>query len=190
MGVVMQVSSLKNHLLIAMPSLNAGFFSQSVTFLCEHDEHGAMGIVLNKPLEFELEHVLAQLDIPCSPAVGRLPVLSGGPVQPEHGFILHSYDGTIYDSTLAVSDEIALTTSLDIMQAIGHSTGPQEFTLALGYAGWGSGQLEQEISDNSWLTVPASPELVFNTRAADLVRLASLQLGIDIHLMPTRAGHA
>jgi len=183
-------SSLKDHLLIAMPSLASGFFNQSVTYLCEHDENGAMGIVINKPLEFELEHVLAQLDIARETQTAKRPVFKGGPVQQEHGFILHRFEQKVFDSTLVINDEIALTTSIDIMQAIGRGEGPSQYLLALGYAGWGAGQLEQEIIENSWLTVPATAELIFDTPRSHLVQVAASQLGLDMNLMPTHAGHA
>jgi putative transcriptional regulator len=186
----MNTTSLKDQLLIAMPSLSSGFFSHSAIYLCEHDEHGAMGITLNKPMEFELEHVLSQLDIPCSHRVGHLPVLSGGPVQSEHGFILHSLERGTFDSTLIVTDNIGLTTSIDIMHAIGEERGPARFVLALGYAGWGEGQLEQELLENSWLTAPATSSLIFDTPSSDLVRVAAGQLGFDMNLMPSGAGHA
>lgn len=181
--------SLRDHLLLATPALSEGFFSRTVTYICEHGEAGAMGIVINQPLEVELQEILEHLDIEVTDAPNDRTVLAGGPVQIDHGFVLHRPGGD-WDSTLKISDQVYLTTSRDVLAAIAAGTGPADHLVALGYAGWGAGQLEEELAQNSWLTVKADPEILFKTDCVDRLHRAGQTLGIDIRLMSGDAGHA
>lgn len=181
--------SLRDHLLIATPALNEGFFTRTVTYICEHGESGAMGIVINQPLEVELEEILEHLDIEMTVVPSDATVLAGGPVQIDHGFVLHRGSGQ-WEASLKVSDDIWLTTSRDILVAIATGKGPAQHLVALGYAGWGAGQLEEELAQNSWLTVKADPEILFNIGYDERLSAAGRKLGIDIRLMSGEAGHA
>jgi putative transcriptional regulator len=183
-------NSLKDHFLIAMPSLSEGIFAHSVTYLCEHSEEGAMGIVINRPLGLALHEILEHLDIEGPCAHLEDPVMAGGPVDIERGFVLHRNSERHWESTLSISDEICLTTSCDILAALAHKTGPQDTLVALGYAGWGAGQLEDELAANAWLTSPADSNIIFNTPIEARLRAAAAQLGIDLVLMAPGAGHA
>ncbi len=181
---------LANHFLIAMPSLEDGNFSQSVTFICEHDDNGALGITINRPSEFSLAEIFSQLQIATKEGgVNNQTVLNGGPVQTERGFILHTPAGQ-WDSSLKVTDNIAVTTSQDIMQAIANNEGPEKSLLALGYAGWGPGQLEYEIAENTWLSCPATEDILFNTPIEKRWTAAAMLLGIDLQLLSNQTGHA
>jgi len=183
-------TNLTNHFLIAMPSLEDGNFSRSVTYICEHDENGALGITINRPSEVSLSEILSQLQISSSAEeIKNQTILCGGPVQIDRGFILHSPHGE-WDSSLHVTDTIAVTTSQDIMQAIASNKGPDKSLIALGYAGWGPGQLEYEISVNSWLSCPASEDIIFNTAIEKRWRAAAMLLGIDLQLLSNQSGHA
>lgn len=182
--------SLRDHFLLAMPGLDAGLFSGSITYICEHGEAGAMGIVINQALDISLMEVFEHLDIPATPRFADEAVLAGGPVQVDHGFVLHRRTGKTWDSSLRVTSTIQLTTSRDILQAIACEEGPEEFVIALGYAGWSAGQLEEEIANNSWLTLPADEDIIFHTAIGDRVSAAAAELGIDMNLMSTQAGHA
>ena len=182
-------ATLKDHFLIATPSLREGFFARTVTYLCEHSENGAMGIVINQPLGVSLDEVFSSLELPLEKKRQKESVFAGGPVQSEHGFILHEPEGD-WESTVSVSDSFSLTTSRDVLMAIGEGCGPTKYLVALGYAGWGAGQLESELSENSWLTVKADPRIAFDVRPEDHHREAARELGIDIGLMSGQAGHA
>lgn len=182
--------NLTNHFLIAMPSMDAGLFAHSITYICEHNPQGAMGLVINRPLELTLQELFDQLtDLP-SPAHGDAPVYGGGPVQVERGFILHNNDGRRWDSTLVINDEIALTTSKDILDAIARNQGPKDFLISLGYAGWDAGQLEQELTENAWLTLPADSDIIFKLPVEQRVQAATRKLGINFSLISSQAGHA
>lgn len=181
--------SLRDHLLIATPGLSEGFFARTVTYICEHGESGAMGIVINQPLEVELCEILEHLEIEIIEPPHDETVLAGGPVQIDHGFVLHADKGN-WESSLRVNDDIWLTTSRDILVAIGAGRGPSQHLVALGYAGWGPGQLEEELAQNSWLTVAADPDILFRTPYDQRLAAAGKRLGIDIHLMSGQAGHA
>jgi putative transcriptional regulator len=183
-----QLQSLKNHLLIAMPQLGDSWFEGTVTYLCEHNEEGAMGLVLNKPLKVSLDDICQQLDIDRLPGIDPA-ILAGGPVSREHGFILHRQQGQ-WDSTLNVEEEAHLTSSKDILKAIAAGDGPRNYRMALGYAGWDAQQLDEELKQNSWLTVEASSELLFATQPEDLYRSALNQLGISPEFLSSDAGHA
>jgi putative transcriptional regulator len=181
--------SLKDHFLIAMPALTEGPFAHSLTYICEHTEHGAMGIVINHPMDIQLEEILEQLHIDHDRHDHQQPVLAGGPVQMDRGFILHSGDQH-WSSTLAITDSVSLTTSQDILKAIAHHDGPNDQLVALGYAGWSAGQLEQELANNAWLTVPADSDIIFNIPASQRLQAATDKLGIDLNLLAPDAGHA
>lgn len=186
----MEETNLTNHFIIAMPSLQDGNFSESVTYICEHDENGALGITINRPSEISLSEIFSQLQINlASDHIIEQTVLSGGPVQIDRGFILHTPTGN-WDSSLKVTDNIAVTTSQDIMQAIADGKGPKKSLIALGYAGWGPGQLEYEISENAWLSCPATEEIIFDTPLEKRWRAAALLLGIDLQLLSNQTGHA
>lgn len=184
----MDIANFKNHFLIAMPGCMAGGFADSIALLAEHGEAGAMGLVVNKPLELAVADMLAQLDIEAH--VSRnMPVYWGGPVQTERGFVLH-YDEGRWESTLHLDGDLAITTSRDILEAIGNGFGPSAFMILLGYAGWDEGQLEQEILGNSWLTVPADPGIIFDTPYQQRWHEAAGLLGISASQLSSQAGHA
>ncbi len=182
---------LTNQFLIAMPSLADPNFSRTVTYVCSHDDSGALGIIINRPLELTLGELLEhiQLALPRAPTLRDRAVFSGGPVQPQQGFVLHSPLGA-WDSTLQVSAELGLTTSSDILQALEEDAAPERLLVALGYAGWGPGQLEQEMVDNAWLSGPADPEILFDTPVAERWSAAAALLGVDLRLLTGDAGHA
>ncbi|QGU31974.1 YqgE/AlgH family protein [Thermochromatium tepidum] len=183
-------TSLTNHLLIAMPGLQDPNFARTVTYICEHTEHGAMGIVINRPLNVTLGALLDQLDIVAQhPGVAETPIYQGGPVQTDRGFVLHTA-GYSYDSTLNITPDISVTTSRDILEAIARGEGPDQVLIALGYAGWGSGQLEQEMSANAWLNGPASNDIIFRLDPSARWMAAAQLLGVDLNLMSGEAGHA
>lgn len=181
---------LRDHFLLAMPGLSEGIFSQSVTYICEHGESGAMGIVINQPLELSVEEIFEHLKIEPHSDFSTLPVMAGGPVQIDHGFVLHRRCPRRWEASLNVTDEITLTTSCDILRAIANDEGPQEHLIALGYAGWAAGQLEQELANNSWLTMPANGDIIFNTPPHQRLGAAAALLGIDMNLISAAAGHA
>lgn len=181
---------LEGQLLIAMPSMTEPPFAGTVIYLCAHNADGAMGLVLNRPLrQPSFDDLLGQLGVEPAPPHRRLPLHAGGPVDAARGFVLHSTDWTGRGS-LRVKDDIALTASLEVLTIIARGAGPRQALLALGYAGWGAGQLDREISENSWLSVPASAELVFGSDHAGKWRQAMAVLQIDPLLLSVTAGHA
>ncbi len=184
-------SFLTNHFLIAMPALRDPNFSKTVTYICEHNQDGAMGLVINRPIShIHLGDMLEQLDIETdSPQIRQTAVYVGGPVQSDRGFVLHTSDRH-WESTLEITDGISITTSRDILEAIAAGKGPRETLIALGYAGWGSGQLEDEISANAWLSGPARNDIIFRMPATDRWRAAAGLLGVDLNLLRAEAGHA
>jgi putative transcriptional regulator len=182
-------ANLTNQFLIAMPGLADPFFARTVSYLCQHNAEGALGIIVNRPLELTLADIMEQMEITVNdPDIGRLPVYFGGPVQPERGFVLHEPGGR-WNSTLKVSESLCLTTSRDILEAAGSGKGPQHILVALGYAGWGKGQLEREITENSWLNAPADSSILFSRPAADRWKAAAELMGVDISLLTAQAGH-
>ncbi len=182
--------SLTDHLLIAMPRLADPNFAHSVTYVCEHSEQGAMGIVINRQMDLSLAEILDHLEIERhDPRLEDRPVLAGGPVETERGFVIHTPPGD-WDSSLRVSGQVAVTTSRDVLEAIGADRGPRHYRVALGYAGWSAGQLEKELGENTWLSTPATFELLFETGTDQLWNAAAGQLGVDINLMSGDAGHA
>lgn len=188
-----QMASLKGHLLIAMPSLNDPFFARSVTYLCEHNEDGAMGLMLNNPVKLTLAELLNQIesvkrDSYDQPALTQS-VLSGGPVDPERGFVLHTTQ-TGWSASQPLDEHLMITTSKDVLEVLGTEDEPTKYKVALGYAGWTAGQLEQELVENSWLTIPADESLIFDTPTEDLWEEATRRLGIDVWQISPDAGHA
>ncbi|MDX1569172.1 MAG: YqgE/AlgH family protein [Xanthomonadales bacterium] len=183
-------SYLNGHFLIAMPGLKDPNFEKGVTFLCQHNESGALGITINRSADLQISEVLAQLDIECDDQPWcNQPVLIGGPVQRDRGFVLHELSGE-WNSSIQVSEDLALTTSKDILEALARGEGPQRALLALGYAGWAPGQLEREIRENSWLSGPGDAQIIFDAPMASRWSLAAEQLGVDIAQLTGFAGHA
>ncbi|PLW70976.1 YqgE/AlgH family protein [Pseudohalioglobus lutimaris] len=182
--------SLRDHFLLAMPTLSEGIFSHSITYICEHGESGAMGIVINQPLDLSLGEIFEHLQIDSPADFASEPVMAGGPVQIDHGFVLHRRCEETWEANLKVTDEINLTTSRDILRAIAQGNGPRDHLIALGYAGWTAGQLEQELAENSWLTLPADSDIIFTTPVDQRVAAAAARLGIDMNLISGEAGHA
>jgi putative transcriptional regulator len=190
MPVPTQNIVLKNHFLIAMPSLRDPNFSRSVTLICEHDQHGAIGLVVNRPTTITLDELFKQLKLQCSESkIGRTRVMAGGPVSPENGFVLHRPVGD-WENTLGIADDMGLTTSIDILRAVADGAGPQEIIVTLGYAGWAAGQLENELAENVWLTHPADSNLLFSTPRQELWDAAARAIGVDMNLLSQDTGHA
>ena len=181
---------LRDHFLLAMPCLTEGIFSQSITYICEHGESGAMGIVINRPLDLSVSEIFEHLQISTGGDFSCEPVMAGGPVQMDHGFVLHRYCKKSWEASLKITTEITLTTSRDILRAIAIGEGPRDHLIALGYAGWSAGQLEQELADNSWLTLPGCSDVIFSTPADQRLGAAAAQLGIDMNLISGQVGHA
>ena len=183
-------SALTNQLLIAMPGMADPNFSTTVTLICEHNDDGALGIIINRPLNLKLSGLFEQLSVDdADPETASSPVMSGGPVGTERGFVLHGKDHS-FENTLAVSDDIQLTLSRDVIDAMAVGDGPEKALVAIGYAGWEPGQLEEEMLANSWLNVTATPELVFDTPFEERWDSAARLLGVDIASLSPDAGHA
>jgi putative transcriptional regulator len=181
---------LKNHFLIAMPTLMDPNFFHSVTYICEHNTQGAMGIVINQPVELTLAEVVDHLGFPSTEGVHlRQSVYRGGPVETERGFVLHKPIGH-WESTLSITETIGLSTSNDIVEALAQGQGPAHCLVALGYAGWGAGQLELELTENSWLSAPADESVLFETDADKRWEAAAALMGIDIKQLTGDIGHA
>lgn len=185
-------ASLKDQFLIAMPTLADPNFAKTLTYICEHGEHGAMGIVINRPSDLHLGDIFEHMSIEQGqPACAKDPVYIGGPVEEERGFVLHTpTSGTVWDSTLAINDQISVTTSRDILEAMAHGQGPSRSLVALGYAGWGAGQLEEELQHNSWLSGPADLDILFELPSQQRWKAAAGLLGVDLNLLSAEAGHA
>lgn len=187
--------SLTHHFLIAMPMLDDPHFQQTVSYICEHNDEGAMGIIINRPTELTFLELCEQLDITVTDTdIQDYPIYYGGPVEHERGFILHTPIGD-WESTIAVTRDIGLTMSLDIIQAIADgydadNTPPEHFIISLGYAGWSEDQLEYEISENVWLSVPATSDILFQTPIDQRWAAAAALLGINLQQLSTDVGHA
>ena len=185
---------LTGHLLIAMPAMQDPNFTKTVTYICEHSEQGALGIVINRPLGMDLGAIFAQLSLDSTdPTLARQPVLLGGPVHQERGFVLHEpaeASEREFDATVAVTDAIRVTTSQDILAAMARGHGPRRVLVALGYAGWGAGQLESELVQNAWLSVPATPQIIFDTPFEQRWRESARLIGVDLSTLSHQAGHA
>jgi putative transcriptional regulator len=181
---------LTNHFLIAMPTLADPNFAQTVTYICVHNDDGAMGIVINRPLDLALGEVLSQMDLDSDdPAIRDQPVYQGGPVHTDRGFVLHR-PATSWGSTIAITPAIGVSTSRDILEAIATGSGPADALVALGYAGWGAGQLEQEMAENAWLSGPADLDIVFATPAERRWERAARLIGVDLAALSHDIGHA
>lgn len=186
----METSNFTDHFLIAMPNMTDPNFAGTLTYICDHNPDGALGVVVNRPIELSLEKLFAQIGIKLdNDELKRMPAYFGGPVQVERGFVLHQPVGD-WSSTLTVNDRVGLTTSKDILEAVGHGEGPEQIMVALGYAGWGPGQLESEIKQNAWLTVPAAAELIFQLPPEERLPAALHLLGIDAGMLAEGVGHA
>ena len=186
-----RIRSLTGHFLIAMPGMGDPNFARGITFICQHDEQGAMGLVVNRLSEFRLGDVLQQMQMPCERAdVADTPVLTGGPVQPERGFVLHGFGEREWESSYRVNDMLIVTTSRDILAAIADGDGPHRALVTLGYAGWGAGQLEQELRENAWLTVRADERILFDTALDERWSAAMALVGINPANLANYSGRA
>ncbi|NOT13070.1 MAG: YqgE/AlgH family protein [Methylococcaceae bacterium] len=180
---------LNNQFIIAMPTLNDPNFFHTVTYLCQHNAEGALGIVINRTSDIKLGEIFRQMDIHVtSSGTTEKLVFAGGPVQQDRGFVIHT-SGNQWDATMSISDSISLTTSRDIMEAIAAGEGPERYLVALGYAGWGEGQLEKEMLDNAWLNTPFGDNVLFDVPVNQRWSAAASQIGIDINKLTMPAGH-
>lgn len=182
-------SSLRGQFLLAMPGMQDPRFKQTIAFVCEHTPEGAMAIAINTPSKVHWKEVFEQLSLEDASLRGDEIVLLGGPVSPEQGFVLHG-TGARFDSTIEVNTDISLTASKDILESLASGRGPDDVLVALGYAGWGPGQLEQELTENAWLTLPAEPEILFATPWQKRWQTAAARHGIDMSGLGSQAGHA
>jgi putative transcriptional regulator len=194
---------LKHHFLIAMPGLEDETFARSVIYLCEHSTRGAMGLIINKPADISMRHLFDKVDLPLRREdLFQTPVSQGGPMQTERGFVLHDpvvmapsessegSDASVYASTLVVPGGLEMTTSRDVLEALSSGAGPRRVLITLGYASWGEGQLESELSENTWLTVPASVDVIFDVPMAERYDRALDLLGLKSWMLSPEAGHA
>jgi putative transcriptional regulator len=193
-AIAIESISLANHFLIAMPAMADPNFSRTLTYLCEHNAEGALGIIVNRPLDLNLGSLFERVSMPLAPGENQakysnLPVFFGGPVQTDRGFVLHRPAGS-WQSTLNVTEEIGLTSSRDILQAMSDDGEPDEVLVSLGSSGWAAGQLEWELSQNAWLTVAADPEIIFALPPEERLPAAMQLLGIDFANLSEVAGHA
>ena len=187
---MIEATYLNNQFLIAMPNLADPNFFHTVTYLCQHTDEGALGIVINRPTDMKLGEIFDQLGIQSElEQVKNQPIFAGGPVQQERGFVIHSPCEQHWDSSITPADNIMLTSSRDILEAIAHGRGPKDYLIALGYAGWSKGQLEREIVENAWLNTPCGEGIIFHTPVEQRWNAAASQLGIDINRLTTGAGH-
>jgi putative transcriptional regulator len=186
----MNALDLTNHFLIAMPSLADPNFHQTVTYMCAHSEEGAMGIVINRPLGIELGEVLSQMELDSEdPDVALRPVYQGGPVHQDRGFVIHR-PAREWNSTITITQDVGVSTSRDILEAISSGKGPDDTLVALGYAGWGAGQIEQEMAQNAWLSGPADLEIIFATPVDERWQRAADLIGIDLGSISHDVGHS
>ncbi len=186
--------NLTNHFLIAMPHMADPYFAKSLTYVCEHNDQGALGIVVNRPIDMTLEALFERLSLSLkNSTIADVPVYFGGPVQTDRGFVLHRPAGE-WQSTLKVTagkgGAIGLTTSKDILEAVGRGEGPSKILVSLGYAGWTAGQIEHELTQNAWLTVEAKDAILFDIPAEERLPAAMKLLGVDYALLADQAGHA
>ncbi|WP_018693623.1 YqgE/AlgH family protein [Algicola sagamiensis] len=185
------MQNLQDHFLIAMPALRDSYFERSVTYICEHSEEGAMGLVINQPISLTIRELLTQIEIDSTDEFSQEEnsVFAGGPVQNDRGFVLHSPGGT-WNSSMQLTKDVSITTSKDILEAIGNNLAPEKFLVTLGYAGWSEGQLEQELIDNTWLTIPADEEILFDVPIHLRWQKAAEKIGIDVWQLSSQIGHA
>ena len=188
--MISPTSNLTKHFLIAMPALVDPNFARTVTLIAEHNDQGALGVIVNRPLDMNLAALFDRIDLPIEDAeTAGQPVYFGGPVQTDRGFVLHRPAGE-WHSSLAIGDDAALTSSKDILQSVGSGGGPEEVLVTLGYAGWSPGQLEQELAQNAWLTVPADLSIVFDIPPEERFAAAMQLIGVDYASLSEVAGHA
>jgi putative transcriptional regulator len=186
----MQNVNLTDHFLIAMPAMDDSFFSKTLVYIAEHNAQGALGIIVNRPIDMSLATLFEKIDVPLeAEGLGNLPVFFGGPVQTERGFVLHRPLGE-WQSTLAVNSDIGLTSSRDVLQALAREGWPRDVMVTLGYSGWSAGQLEQELVQNAWLTVPADPHILFELPFEERLGSAMEKLGISFTHLAEGVGHA
>jgi putative transcriptional regulator len=184
-------SCLKHHFLIAMPAMADPNFAHSITYICEHNEEGAMGIVVNRPMDLTVGDILSHLKIDeYDDNYNDIPVMCGGPVQMERGFVLHRANPHQWENSQLVEGDVCLTSSRDILMAIAHNEGPKDSLIALGYAGWSAGQLDDESAQNAWISVAAEPDIMFATPYEQRWQAAANLLGIDMTLLSDQIGHA
>ncbi len=185
---------LTNQFLIAMPGMADDNFARSVVYLCEHNERGALGLVINKPIDIKLKNLFEKVELELDrEELAEQPVYFGGPVQTERGFVLHeklASDGGTYSSTMSIPGGLEMTTSRDVLEALAHGAGPKKVLVTLGYSGWEAGQLENEIGRNGWLTVNADPAVIFDTPVEQRYDRALSLLGFDPRMLSQEAGHA
>ena len=182
--------NFSNHFLIALQSMGDPYFAGALTLVCEHNEHGALGLIVNKPIDLTLKDLFSQVGLPLTqPHLINRPVMFGGPVQMDRGFVLHQPAGS-WQSSLLITDDLAFTTSKDILAAVSEGRGPHKLLLTLGYAGWDAGQLENELAQGAWLTVPADPDIIFDVPSDDRLAAAMKLLGIDPWSLSDEVGHA
>jgi putative transcriptional regulator len=187
--------NLTHHFLIAMPGLSDEAFARSVVYMCEHSDRGALGLVINKPSEINLQNLFDKVALPLRrDDLSGAPVFQGGPVQTERGFVLHECmlagSESVYASTMTIPGGLEMTTSRDVLEALSTGAGPRKVFVSLGYSSWGEGQLESEISENSWLTVEADLSLIFDTPVEQRYDKALLLLGLQSWMLSPEAGHA
>lgn len=186
----MQNANFTDHFLIAMPNMLDPNFAGALAYICDHGEQGALGVVVNRPIDLDLRTLFAQIGLELDDeTLGKAQVYYGGPVQVERGFVLHRPVGD-WGSTLTINNRLGLTTSKDILEATARHEGPRELLITLGYSGWGPGQLEDEIKQNAWLTVEANPDVIFALPAEQRFSAAMQLLGIDLSMLSEDAGHA
>ncbi|HXZ53560.1 MAG TPA: YqgE/AlgH family protein [Burkholderiales bacterium] len=182
--------NLTHHFLIAMPNMVDPHFARTLTYVCEHNEQGALGVVVNRPIDMTMQALFERLSLTLRQSeLANAPVFFGGPVQTDRGFVLHAPAGN-WQSTLRVREAIGLTTSKDVLEAVGRGEGPAKILVTLGYAGWSAGQLEHELSQNAWLTVEAQDAIIFDTPVEERLPAAMELLGIDFARLQDEAGHA
>ena len=185
--------NLANHFLIAMPSMQDPIFGGTVVYICEHNDKGVLGVVINKPTDMTMEVLFERIDLKLADglrtAVVNEPIMFGGPVQDDRGFVLHT-PGARYSSSLTVTEDVAFTTSIDVLEAVANGDGPQRLLVSIGYAGWSPGQLEDEIGRNGWLTVAADAHVLFDLPIEERYNAAIKLLGIDPLMLASEAGHA
>ena len=182
--------NLTHHFLIAMPNMADPYFAKTLTYVCEHNDQGALGLVVNRPIDMTLQALFERLSLTLQHKdLSDAPIYFGGPVQTDRGFVLHEPPGD-WQSTLRVRDAIGLTTSKDVLEAVGRGEGPNKMLVTLGYAGWSAGQLEHELSQNAWLTVEARDAIIFDLPAEERLAAAMELLGVDYARLADEAGHA
>ncbi len=182
--------NLTDNFLIAMPTLEDPYFSNALVYICEHNENGALGVIVNRPIDMNLAGLFEKIDIKLeAESLTNLPVYFGGPVQLDRGFVLHRPVG-LWQSTLAVNGEVGLTSSRDVLSSVGSLGLPSEIIVTLGYSGWDAGQLEDELAQNSWLTVPAKNSILFDLPPEERLAAAMQKLGISFAQLSDVAGHA